>query len=71
MLTSPVIELMLNRRSVRKRTDQKPTDEVIETAACASLANPAQSNLTPLGRTDVTLADCAAGEANNSPSKTG
>ena len=31
MLANPVIESMLNRKSVRKYTDQKPTDEIIET----------------------------------------
>lgn len=35
MLTNPVIESMLNRKSVRKYTDQKPTDEVIATVVRA------------------------------------
>lgn len=40
MLTNPVIESMLNRKSVRKYTDQKPTDEVIATVVRAGQQAP-------------------------------
>ncbi len=40
MLTNPVIESMLNRKSVRKYTDQKPTDEVIDTVVHAGQQAP-------------------------------
>ena len=45
MLTNPVIESMLNRKSVRKYTDQKPTDEVIETVVRAGQQAPFASQL--------------------------
>lgn len=31
MLTNPIIETMLNRKSVSKYTDQKPSEQVIQT----------------------------------------
>ena len=31
MIQNPVIEAMLNRKSIRKYTDRMPSDEVIET----------------------------------------
>ncbi len=48
MLTNPVIETMLNRRSVRKYSDQKPTDEVIETIVRAGQQAPFASQLCSL-----------------------
>lgn len=45
MLTNPVIESMLNRKSVRKYTDQQPTDEVIETVVRAGQQAPFASQL--------------------------
>jgi nitroreductase len=45
MLTNPVIESMLNRRSVRKYTDQKPTDEVIATVVRAGQHAPFAAQL--------------------------
>ena len=48
MLTNPVIETMLNRRSVRKYTDQAPTDEVIETVVRAGQQAPFASQLCSL-----------------------
>lgn len=45
MLTNPVIETMLNRRSVRKYTDQVPTDEVIESVVRAGQQAPFASQL--------------------------
>lgn len=48
MLTNPVIESMLNRKSVRKYTDQKPTDEVIETLVRAGQQAPFASQLCSL-----------------------
>ena len=45
MLTNPVIESMLNRKSVRKYTDQKPTDEVIDTVVRAGQQAPFASQL--------------------------
>ena len=40
MLTNPVIDLMLNRKSIRKYTDREPTDEVIETVIRAGQQAP-------------------------------
>ena len=40
MLTNPVIEAMLNRKSVRKYTDQMPSEEVIETVVRAGQQAP-------------------------------
>jgi nitroreductase len=48
MLTNPVIESMLNRKSVRKYTDQKPTDEVIETVVRAGQQAPFAAQLCSL-----------------------
>lgn len=48
MLTNPVIESMLNRISVRKYSDQKPTDEVIETIVRAGQQAPFASQLCSL-----------------------
>ena len=48
MPTNPLIESMLNRRSVRKYTDQKPTDEVIETVVRAGQQAPFASQLCSL-----------------------
>ena len=45
MLTNPVIESMLNRKSVRKYTDQKPTAEVIDTIMCAGQQAPFSAEL--------------------------
>ena len=48
MVTNPMIEAMLNRRSVRKYTDQKPTDEVIETVVRAGQQAPFAAQLCSL-----------------------
>jgi nitroreductase len=40
MLHNPVIEAMLNRKSIRKYTDQVPTDEVVETVVRAGQQAP-------------------------------
>jgi len=48
MLTNPVIEAMLNRKSVRKYTDQKPSDEVIATVVRAGQQAPFASQLCSL-----------------------
>lgn len=48
MLTNPVIETMLKRKSVRKYTDQKPSDEVIETVVRAGQQAPFASQLCSL-----------------------
>lgn len=48
MLTNPVIEAMLNRRSVRKYSDQVPTDDVIETVVRAGQQAPFASQLCSL-----------------------
>jgi FMN reductase (NADPH) len=48
MLTNPIIESMLNRKSVRKYTDQKPTEEVIETVVRAGQQAPFASQLCSL-----------------------
>ena len=48
MLTNPTIDLMLNRRSVRKYTDEKPTDETIETIVRAGQQAPFASQLCSL-----------------------
>ncbi|MGC9394086.1 MAG: nitroreductase family protein [Anaerolineae bacterium] len=48
MLTNPIIESMLNRKSVRKYTDQQPTDEVIETIVRAGQQAPFASQLCSL-----------------------
>jgi FMN reductase (NADPH) len=48
MLTNPVIESMLNRKSVRKYSDQKPTDEVIATVVRAGQQAPFASQLCSL-----------------------
>lgn len=45
MLTNPVIESMLNRKSVRKYTDQKPTDEVMATVVRAGQQAPFAAQL--------------------------
>ena len=45
MLTNPVIESMLNRKSVRKYTDQKPTAEVLDTIVCAGQQAPFSAQL--------------------------
>jgi nitroreductase len=45
MLTNPIIESMLNRKSVRKYTDQQPTDEVIETVVRAGQQAPFAAQL--------------------------
>jgi nitroreductase len=45
MLTNPVVQTMLNRKSVRKYSDQKPTDEVIETVVRAGQQAPFASQL--------------------------
>jgi nitroreductase len=48
VLTNPVIESMLNRKSVRKYTEQKPTDEVIETVVRAGQQAPFAAQLCSL-----------------------
>ncbi len=48
MLSNPVIETMLSRRSVRKYTDQKPTDEAIETIVRSGQQAPFASQLCSL-----------------------
>jgi nitroreductase len=48
MLINPVIESMLNRKSVRKYTDQKPTDDVIATIVRAGQQAPFASQLCSL-----------------------
>jgi nitroreductase len=48
MLTNPVIEAMLNRKSVRKYSDRVPTDEVIETIVRAGQLAPFASQLCSL-----------------------
>ncbi len=48
MITNPVVETMMNRRSVRKYSDQKPTDEVIETVVRAGQQAPFASQLCSL-----------------------
>ncbi len=48
MLTNPVIEAMLHRKSVRKYTDQKPSDEVIETVVRAGQQAPFAAQLCSL-----------------------
>ncbi len=45
MLTNPVIEAMMKRKSVRKYTGQKPSDEVIETIVRAGQQAPFASQL--------------------------
>ncbi len=48
MLTNPVIDVMLRRRSVRKYTDQKPSDEIIETIVRAGQQAPFAAQLCSL-----------------------
>jgi FMN reductase (NADPH) len=48
MLTNPVIECLLNRKSVRKYSDKVPTDEVIETIVRAGQQAPFASQLCSL-----------------------
>lgn len=48
MVTNSMIETMLNRRSVRRYTDQKPTDEVIETVVRAGQQAPFAAQLCSL-----------------------
>ena len=48
MLSNPVIDTMLQRKSVRKFSDQKPTDEVIETVVRAGQQAPFASQLCSL-----------------------
>lgn len=45
MLKNPVIESMLNRKSVRKYTDQQPTDEIIEIVVRAGQQAPFAAQL--------------------------
>ena len=40
MIRNPVIEAMMNRKSIRAYTDQEPTDEVIETVVRAGQQAP-------------------------------
>ena len=40
MLTNPVIEALMNRKSIRKYTDQAPEDEVVETIVRAGQQAP-------------------------------
>ncbi len=48
MIHNPVIQTMLNRKSVRKYTDQKPSDEVIEAIVRAGQQAPFASQLCSL-----------------------
>ena len=48
MLTNPVIESLLNRKSVRKYADRRPADEVIETIVRAGQQAPFASQLCSL-----------------------
>jgi len=48
MLTNPVIEILLNRKSVRKYSDQVPSGEVIETVVRAGQQAPFASQLCSL-----------------------
>lgn len=48
MISNPVIETMLSRKSVRKYTDQKPTDDAIETIVRAGQQAPFASQLCSL-----------------------
>ncbi len=48
MLTNPVVETMLKRRSVRKYTDQRPSEEVIATVVRAGQQAPFASQLCSL-----------------------
>jgi nitroreductase len=48
MLSNPVIETLLNRKSVRRYTDQKPSDEVIATVVRAGQQAPFASQLCSL-----------------------
>ena len=48
MLSNPVIEAMLKRKSVRKYTAEKPTDEAIETVVRAGQQAPFASQLCSL-----------------------
>jgi nitroreductase len=48
MLTNPVIECMLNRKSVRNYTSRKPSDEVIESVVRAGQQAPFASQLCSL-----------------------
>ena len=48
MLTNPVIEAILNRKSVRKYTDQQPSDEVIATVVRAGQQAPFAAQLCSL-----------------------
>ena len=48
MITNPTIEAMLNRKSVRKYTDQKPDSEVIETVVRAGQQAPFAAQLCSL-----------------------
>jgi FMN reductase (NADPH) len=45
MLTNPLIETMLNRKSIRKYTDKMPSDEVIQTVVQAGQQVPFASQL--------------------------
>ncbi len=45
MLTNPIVETMLNRRSVRKYTSQKPSDEAVMTIGRAGQQAPFASQL--------------------------
>ena len=48
MISNPVIEAMLNRKSVRKYTDRKPSDEVVETVVRAGQQAPFAAQLCSL-----------------------
>ena len=45
MTTNPSVDIMLNRKSIRKYTDQKPTDEVIQAVVRAGQQAPFASQL--------------------------
>jgi FMN reductase (NADPH) len=48
MISNPIIESMLNRKSIRKYTDDMPTDEVIHTVVSAGQQAPFASQLCSL-----------------------
>jgi len=45
MIDNPVIKAMLNRKSIRKYTDEMPSDEVIETIVRAGQQAPFASQI--------------------------
>ncbi len=60
MITNPVIECMMSRKSIRKYTDQQPADEVVETVVRAGQQAPFASQLCSLLLTRKKKAPCGA-----------